>query len=161
MAFTLRRKKTNLFNRKQYWYHVSTTLKNDEEHLIPWGTRKGFNRSLNEPDGNRICVAPTIEQCITAIPYILTAKITIYRTKSKVIAYKSNKIFDMNVTNEGWLLEPTTFIKIGTLDFEDVEKGLAIEMVIPESATGGVASYSGKVLRWWKKARIKRFIKTS
>lgn len=150
-----------LFNRKRYWYHISTTLKKDVEHLIPWGNKKGCNRSDYEPDGERICVAPTIEQCITAVPYILSQTFTIYRTNACVKAMKPHGVFDMKVTGEGWLQIPTTFVKVGSLDFEDVERGLKVENVIEQAASLGEAPYSGKVLRWWKRARIKRFVKSS
>lgn len=153
-------KNNHLFKNRRYWYHVSSTLNGKEEHLIPWGTRKGFNRSDSEPDGNRICVSPSIEQCLTAVPYRLSSEFVIYRTKTKVKANKPTDVFDMNVTNEGWLQEPTTFVKVGVLNFEDVERGLKVDKVISEAASAGMPTYSGRVLRWWKKARIKRFIKS-
>lgn len=153
------RRKSCLFNRKRYWYHVSTTLKKKEETLTPWGNRKGFNRGDHEPDGDRICVAPSIEQCITAIPYTLSASITIYRTKDKVMATLPKDIFDMHITGEGWLQTQTTFVKIGSLDFDYVEEKLNVENVKPQAASLGNTRYSGRVLKWWKKARIKRFIK--
>lgn len=154
------RRKSCLFNRKRYWYHVSTTLFGNEETLTPWGTGKGFNRSYNEPLGDRICVAPSIEQCITAIPYTLAAHLIIYRTKDKVLAAPPADVFDMFITEEGWIQNTTTFVKIGELDFDYIEKALKVENVKPEGASVGKPAYSGKVLKWWKKARIKRFIKS-
>lgn len=149
-----------LFKYKRYWYHVSSTLKRNEEYLSPWGNRKGFNRTYSEPEGNRICVSPSIEQCLTAVPYRLSSEFSIYRTKTKVKANKPFGVFDMNVTKEGWLQKPTRFIKVGVINFEDVEQGLNIDKVISEGASVGMPAYSGKVLRWWKKAKIKRFIKS-
>jgi len=161
MSSIKRRKKGYLFNRKRYWYHVSTTLTKKKEKLIPWGTDKGFNRGGDEPEGKRICVAPSIEQCITAVPYALSTEFTIYRTKDKVKAKQAENIFDIYVTNEGWIQVPTEFVKIGILDFETVEQKMNVENVIPEAASRGHAHYSGKVLRWWERARINRFIKST
>ena len=149
-----------LYSTKRYWYHVSTTLENEMEHLTPrdFDDNNSHNRTPSEPLGARICVAPTIEQCITAIPYHLGETIAIYRTKDKVKANKPVEIFDVNITNEGWLEEPTSFIRIGYLDFQKVEDSLKIKNVIPQSASSSEPKYSGKVLRWWKKAKIERFI---
>ena len=151
--------KKSLYDSKRYWYHVSTTLRKKVEHLTPWDEDDGFNRGGEEPEGKRICVAPTVEQCITALPYSFDAHCTIYRTKRKVKAEKPVKVYDAPVTQEGWILVPTTFIKIGKLKFEDIEKKLGIENVIEEEASGGEIKDSRKVLRWWKKANLKRFIK--
>jgi len=134
-------------------------LKKKTEHLIPWGENDGFNRGGQEPEGERICVAPTVEQCLTAIPYTLDARCTIYRTKHRVKADKPKKVFDAKVTQEGWLHDPTTFVKVGTLKFKDVCRGLKVEDVAEEAASSAHAPSSGKVLKWWKRAKIDRFIK--
>lgn len=161
MPLTKTRPSRGVFTHKRYWYHVSTTLRKRNHHLIPWGTRKGFNRGEDEPEGKRICVAPSVEQCITAIPYYMTTKCNIYRTKNRVRPIKAAKVFDSAVTQEGWLQEPTDFVKIGTIDFVKIEKALNVDGVINEAASQGEHKYSRKVLRWWKKANIKRFIKSA
>lgn len=149
----------SLFARKRYWYHVSTTLRKRTTTLTPWDGVKAVNRDPTEPAGKRICVAPTVEQCIVAIPYHLGATVSIYRTKDKVMAEKPKDVFDANVTGEGWITVPTTFVKIGRLNFEDIEQGLGVEHVIEEVASNGEVPESRNSLRWWKKARIKRFVK--
>jgi hypothetical protein len=150
-----------LFSVKRYWYHVSTTLTKRVETLVPWGGMLATNRSPTEPAGRRICVAPSIEQCIVAIPYHYGADVAIYRTQDKELATESNNVFDAKVTDEGWLTKPTTFIKLGTLDFEDIERHFKLEHVIPECASEGQLLRSRKNLQWWKHARIHRFIKTA
>lgn len=157
----LKKRAAGLFTRKRYWYHVSTTLNRRNVTLTPWDGDKAVNRDPTEPAGKRICVAPTIEQCIVAIPYHLGATISIYRTKNRELATQPNDVFDAKVTDEGWFTVPTTFVKIGTLDFEDIEESMGIEHVIEEVASGGNIPKTRKSLRWWKKARIKRFIKTT
>jgi hypothetical protein len=148
-----------LFSCPRYWYHISCTLKQNNVKLFP--RVEGFNRDEREPSIKRICVAPSIEQCITAVPYFLGDHFEIYKTKHKVVATKPQGVFDSNITKEGWLLKPTEFIKLGSINFEEVEKGINVENVISPAASGNHAPYSGKVLKWWKKARIKRFIKSA
>lgn len=151
--------RSSIYIRRLYWYHVSTTLKQKYVTLVPWDENKGFNRGGAEPLGKRICVAPTIEQCITAVPYILETSFNIYRTKSPIIADHPKGVFDSIVTQEGWLHKPTKFVKIGMLKFRDIEKGLGVDHVVEEAASSATPSASGKVLKWWKRAKIKRFIK--
>jgi len=157
MAARRRSRKRSIYTYPRYWYHVSTTLNYKWVHLVP--REDGFNRGGDEPDGNRICVSPSIEQCITAIPYNLDARLRIYRTKDKVIADPPKKVFDSNVTEEGWLHKPTDFILVGRLRLGEVEKGLKVDHVVEEAASSGHAPASGRVLRWWKRAKIDRFIK--
>jgi len=147
------------YSKRRYWYHVSTTLGKKHEYLTPWGEKKGFNRSGDEPDGDRICVAPTIEQCLTAIPYYLGTVCTVYKTKSPVFATKPHGIFDAKVTEEGWIQTPTAFVKVGILRFEDIEKSLGVENVVEQAASKGELKQSRKVLQWWRMARLRRFIK--
>lgn len=149
--------KKSIYDGKRYWYHISTTLRHKRVHLFPKGD--GINRGGAEPDGKRICVSPTVEQCLTAIPYTLDARCTIYKTEKKVKADKPKDVFDAKVTQEGWIQMPTTFVKVGKIRLGDVEKGLGVEHVVEEAASSGHASSSGKVLKWWKRAKIDRFIK--
>jgi hypothetical protein len=155
-----KRRKNCFYNRRRYWYHVSTTLKKKYEYITPWDSSKAFNRSDDEPEGKRICVAPTIEQCITAIPYMLGTIVTIYKTKTPILANPPEGIFDAKVTEEGWIQRSATFKKIGILKLEDIEESLGInKCIIPETASSGIVKESRKALNWWRKARIKRFIK--
>ena len=159
MLLKKRSKKRSIYSYKRYWYHVSTTLKDKYVHLIPWDEDGGFNRGGGEPAGKRICVSPSVEQCITAIPYYFGAVCNVYRTKHKVIANKPKKVFDSAVTQEGWMEEPTSFVKIGILRFADVENHLKVDNVIEEAGSKASISTSKKVLNWWRKSRVKRFIK--
>lgn len=149
------------YSQERYWYHVSTTLKNKHVHLTPWDEDSGSNRGGMEPSGKRICVAPTIEQCLTAIPYYLGSVCNIYRTKTQVNAEKPYDVFDSNITHEGWLHSPTSFIKVGILKFKDVEKKLEIDDVIEEAASLCDIKESKKVLQWWQQANLKKIIRKS
>jgi len=154
-----KRTRSSLYNKRRHWYHVSTTLEKKHERLVPWDERKSFNRDCSEPSGKRICVAPTIEQCITAIPYCLGTILTIYRTKSPIIAKRPQGVYDSHITEEGWIEKPMSFVKVGILKFEDIEKSLGVDNVAEEAASSGETRKCGKVLKWWKRARIRRFIK--
>lgn len=154
-----KRRKVSPYKNRRYWYHVSTTLEKKHERLVPWDEKKGFNRSGDEPPGKRICVAPSIEQCITAIPYCLGTILTIYRTKSLAKARKAIGVYDVKITEEGWIEKPTSFVKVGIIKFEEIEKILGVENVVGEAASSGEPRKSGKVLKWWRRAHIERFIK--
>lgn len=152
-------KKKSVFDSKRYWYHVSTTLNRRRQKLIPWDESKGFNRGGDEPAGNRICVAPTLEQCITAVPYALATIFTIYRTERKVKPVKAKKVYDSEITDEGWLLEPTVMVRVGKLDLSNIEHRLNIENVIESAASEGDVQASRRVYKWWKKINVKKFVK--
>jgi hypothetical protein len=76
------------------------------------------------------------------------------------MAVKPTNVFDVNITNEGWIQTPTEFIRIGEIDIEDVERGLKVNNVMSEAASQNCPQLSGKVLKWWKRAKISRFIKS-
>jgi hypothetical protein len=152
--------KKRLFKFPRYWYHLSKKLTDKEILLTP--KDDSVNRSIEEPDGARICVSPTIEQCITALVYNCYQTYNIYRTKKRLIAKKPPKgaIFDGRITDEGWIEIPTVFVKIGEINFEKMQEFLDkndIE-IIEESASGGGVEYCNEVLIWWKKRKIDRFI---
>lgn len=155
------RRKEPLYTKRRYWYHVSTTLRRNELRLTPWDEQKSPNRGTCEPEGARICVAPTIEQCITAIPYYRnsTFTFTVYRTKSPVMAKRpspTKDIFDWRVTREGWLLKPTNFIKIGSIRSSDIRKGEGIDDICEASASCSTIEESRDVLRWWQALKLRK-----
>ena len=149
----------SIYDDKRYWYHVSNTLTRKQHKLIPWNNSQGMNRSDDEPDGKRICVAPSVAHCLTAVPYCLSEFYVVYRTKEPIKAHKAHGVFDAEITQEGWIKRPTVFVKIGTLDLDDVEIGEGISHVIKEAASKGKPSYSHKVLRWWLKINPEKYIK--
>lgn len=140
----------NSFSNPRYWYHLSTTLFEKLELLSPRDNKSGFNRSDYEPNISRICVSPTIEQCLVAIPYSKWEMFGIYKTISPTIAKESVNVFDSKITDEGWILIPTYFERIGclSLDFK----------LSPEAASEGNVKLSQKLLQWWKRANIHKRI---
>jgi len=95
------------------------------------------------------------------VPYFLSSSYNIYRTKEKVAAHKPIRVFDAKITNEGWLLDTTDFIKIGSIDLNEIESGEKIESVMHEAASRGNVRYSKKVLNWWRRIKLQRYIKKS
>lgn len=147
MAVKLRLAK-ELYRVPRFWYHVSTTLKRKKELLTPRKNDEGFNRCDTEPDVKRICVAPTLEQCLTAVPYGKYDIISIYRTQKKVVAKKSHGVFDSEITQEGWITSPTVFIKMGSISMLKVKNKTKL---ITEAATVGNIQSSQHAYKWWVK----------
>jgi len=99
---------------KKYYYHI-TDNENWGDSILLKPKRDGFNRDSNEPHTPRICVCPTIEQCMIAI--YLSYGYSVYRTKHKEVAISAKeRIFDGHITHEHWLKKPTQFIKVGTFN---------------------------------------------
>jgi hypothetical protein len=149
----------SVYDTRRYWYHLSTTLKHKAILLKPWDNSQGFNRTYNEPNDRRICVAPTIAQCITALPYWPGDIFRVYRTKSKVKANPPRDIFDANITQEGWIQKPTIFVRIGDLELEDVERGEGLGYIIDQAASDNSPQRSGRVLKWWSKYNLWKYLK--
>lgn len=152
--------KKSLYENPRYWYHISTTLKRKRHYLTPWDNSKGFNRSSAEPDIKRICVAPSVAHCLTAVPYSPGEKYIIYRTAHKVKATKAKGVYDANVTLEGWIQTPTMFVRLGTLSLPRVTCQIG-KPIIDECASGNDTRQTGKVLAWWNRCKPEKYIKRS
>ncbi len=100
---------------KRYWYHCSDRDHRKSIKLAP--RTYGKNRGEDEPNTDRICVAPKISNCLVAIPSIQMRKIYIYRTKNQIYAYYPYGIKDSKITREKWLIKPINFIKVDYIDF--------------------------------------------
>lgn len=147
--------KGDLYEKKRYWYHISTTLNKKNELLEPRSNDEGFNRTDGEPDIKRICVSPTLEQCLVAVPYSKWDEISVYKTKEKVIARKSRKVFDSSITQEGWITISTPFVRVGSLNMARLEKTTKIER---ERATFGCLDLSKILYKWWVKIDPWKFV---
>ena len=150
--------KRSIFDSPRYWYHLSSTLENRRVYLKPWDNSKGFNRTSSEPDVPRTCVSPSIEHCLTAIPYSDGDEYVIYRTARKIKATKAHGVFDCRVTKEGWIQKPCMFVKVGTLSFPQVSEDEGVT-IIDEAASYSDTRQSSKVLGWWKRRHLNRHIK--
>lgn len=147
-------------NAERYWYHVSSTLKAKRVTLTPRANDEGFNRAEDEPDIKRICVCPTIEGCLTAIPYGRRDTLTVYRTTKKIPARKAYDVFDSTVTQESWITKRTRFIRVGFLNLEKITgRNGKRRKVIEEVATEGVLSASRRVFKWWRELGVEKFVR--
>ena len=79
-------------SKQKYFYHISRTIKGKEVVLYP--RKRGMNRGEGELITSRICVSPTIEQCITAVPFTIDEVYNVYRTKNKITGSKAKYVFD-------------------------------------------------------------------
>jgi hypothetical protein len=151
-----------LYSEKRYWYHLSSTLKKKKERLSPRDNDEGFNRTSFEPNTRRICVSPTLEQCLAAIPYGKHDTYTIYRTSKKVRAKPPRDVFDSHLTQEGWFSSPTVFVRVGVLDFEKIltPKGTR-QKIISQAASLGFPDMSLKVYKWWLKVDPWKFVNSA
>ena len=153
-------RKKCLYTAPRYWYHISTTLINKFEHLTPRDNSRSLNRSSCEPNDKRICVAPTIAHCLAAVPYVPGDEFTIYRTHRKITASAPRGIYDAHLTNEGWLQTPTMFERVGLLSFHELAE--TEDVNIPdESASSNCLQQCGRVLKWWQRRNLQRYIKKS
>ena len=151
-------RKKSLFDNPRYWYHISTTLNHKREYLTPWDNSKGFNRSSTEPDVKRTCVAPSVAHCLAAVPYSNGEKYIVYRTAHKVKATPAQGVYDANVTLEGWIQYPMMFMRIGSLSLQSISRKIDKDL-IDECASGSDTRWTGKVLAWWKRHKVDRYIK--
>jgi hypothetical protein len=149
--------KKSIYTRRKYWYHLSSTLKHTTVFLKPWDNDRGFNRSWKEPNVERICVAPSMAHCLAALPYCPGDSYNVYRTKNKVKANSPSNVFDSHITLEGWIQKPTVFVKIGELTLEDVEEGDLLNLP-QQVASDNNPRLSGRVLAWWKKRNLWKYL---
>lgn len=145
-----------IYAEKRHWFHISNKLKKFDDPFLfkPWGSNRSINRDGVEPKGKRIPVAPSIEQCLTALP-LRRMWYHIYRTKHKVIAKEPHKVFDSEITQEGWLLKPTTFKYIGSIDIGVTPFSTRI---LQAACHGDSITFSKKALKKWQTIHIKSWI---
>lgn len=100
----------------RFYYHVTNQDFGKEVVLIP--RKYGDNRSDEEPQLPRICVAPTIEGCLISLGLNcidVDKQLNIYRTKYKVETMKPYDVCDAYITGERWVVDPTSFVRYGTI----------------------------------------------
>jgi hypothetical protein len=139
------------------WYHLSTTLRDNLIQLSPRDNAEGFNRSDDEPNVKRICVSPTIEQCLVAIPYSKWDTFSIYQPIKNVNPKFPTGIFDSEITDERWIVSKTWFKRIGILDLNSITTTKKFK-IKPEVASDGNFSASKKLYDWWLKRNINSYI---
>jgi hypothetical protein len=98
---------------KRYYYHIRQSGSWGEKVTLE-PRADGPNRNDLEPDVPRICVAPTIAQCIVALGNIINARpIYVYRTAKKLSTkevVEPWEVPDAMITDEAWIVEPCEFV---------------------------------------------------
>jgi hypothetical protein len=92
------------------------------------------------------------------VPYSPGEKFTVYRTARKVTVTAAEDVYDANVTLEGWIQVPMLFVKIGTLSLPMVSQEEGVN-IVDEAASGDALRQSGRVLAWWKRRHLDKYIK--
>jgi len=139
----------------RFYYHITRESDWGEEiTLNPIGGNNG-NRAFDEPKNARTCVAPSIENCLCAIVYGDADPYYIYRTKEKVIAYWPYQVEDATLTRERWIINPQSFILVGTLEIGKFVESREIDRQF--SLNDSCGSYEDvphqrEVLKAWKSA---------
>ena len=113
-----------------FWYHLTTRNFGTHVTLIP--RAKGLFRPDNEPEIPRICVAPTMHQCLLALGTCLDNDINVYAAGGDPTPCWGVK--DSEVTDEHWFLEPTTFTYSGTIELTG-ELDFYLSQVVPFGIT--------------------------
>jgi len=100
----------------EYYYHITRKDWPKQIRLLP--RTGGKFRGFMETKTARICVCPTPAHCFIAIPYVEGGDMNIYRTLRKCNIKEPIGVLDSCVTLEKWRVEPTWFIKIGSVSPE-------------------------------------------
>jgi hypothetical protein len=149
------------YKQKRFWYHISTKLKKRGEFCLqPWGREDSENRDPEEPDGIRIPVAPSLEQCLTALNIYPNHTYQIYRTKEEMSVTSPKGIFDSKVTNEGWILNPTIFVRVGSLNMTWLKDDENIGSIFDACCVGKVR-FSRFALKKWLAHDVHRYVNYS
>ena len=106
------------YTKKRYWYHLSFDLDKDEIEIYPWDKRK--HRSAGEPNGKRLCMAPSVAHCLTAIPQ--RSHYFIYRTPFKITVQEPDGVYDSDITKEGWITEKIKLKRIGSINLDRIRQ---------------------------------------
>lgn len=108
----LRSNKTN--HKECYFYHISDS---HTEQTITFKPRKPSSSEGYICSIERICVAPTVEQCLSALCSFENGTWSVYRTKNKFkCSIKPYRVNDSVISQERWFFESTDFIKVGEIE---------------------------------------------
>lgn len=102
------------WTKPRFFYHVTEKRWPKRKRLKPLHSSM-TDRPAEEPSLARICVAPTVAQCLSAISYSGYYTYHIFRTLRRIKAKYPYSVADSRITNERWLTKPTSFIKIGSI----------------------------------------------
>lgn len=94
-----------------YWYHISDTWTEPNLIVKPRRICKLVAECAGEPLTPRICVCPSIVQCLVAMgDYNLRKRHYVYQYEGETEPPVS--VYDSEYTGERWILKPANFIKV-------------------------------------------------
>lgn len=117
---------------KYAWYHVSS--QGDLGATVTLRPRPVTGLSMtDESDVPRVCVAPTVKQCLFSIMAeefwevvsYFEDDLVVYGTNERPDAPADESVEDRALTDEHWFLRPVELHRVGTLD----KRGLAHRLV--------------------------------
>lgn len=95
------------------WYHLTRHWKDKRLVVSP----RTPTRVPSEPQTPRICVCPTVAQCIVALgAYYDCGKVRVYTCEADAVP--AHGVFDADITGEHWILAPVEFTYAGKLNLE-------------------------------------------
>lgn len=103
---------------KRYWWHCTS-----DYHGESWTAvrRPPKHRSVREPDTPRLCVAPTIAECFSAVLFNENKPVYCYRTAKKCRGVSPKNVWDSVVTREAWLIPPVQMVLARTIPTVDAQ----------------------------------------
>lgn len=99
-------------NKPRFWYRIQIHDRYMPDEVVLSPRRRDYDIPV-EPA--RVCVAPTVAQCIAAIFFHSTA-VDVLRTKRPVVAVPATGVWDQLITHEHWLLEPIEFVRVNRIE---------------------------------------------
>lgn len=103
-----------------YFYHLShKPLHENDSGNIKMDPNYIMSGESSVDHVTRICVAPSIEQCLIAIAPPSLVKLYIYRTVKKLsVSWFPFDVSDFAFTQERWLLQSRSFVCVGEIGIE-------------------------------------------
>ena len=108
------------YTKPEFFYHITDKWWKKRVKLHP--KTDGPHRDPDEPKIARICVSKTIYGCVSAISCCLGTRMYIYRTYHRVKAAYTWGVADARITQERWLVRPTTFLRVGKIPTKYIEE---------------------------------------
>lgn len=101
-----------------FWYHVSCKYLGEDVIFTP---RTPRSMGDNEPKTRRICVAPTIHQCLGAISLSkYDTYCHVYYTEGEPV--RAKEVTDAGLTEEHWFLKKTKFKRLASINVKPYVK---------------------------------------